>query len=163
VRVPVEPADLAPHPPQTGGERPVATGPVLGPPRPVEGPEVNPLPELGVPTLALVRGSTTPLAVGLDAMARQIGGRGSPDPVSVRAVRHTFVAITVGYVVWSLRGASLIASLLTSMPLWRSLDPLPILENRVAAEKRKQKRRWFGRRGRGNAAGVEQPLGEMVK
>jgi len=79
-------------------------------------------------------------------------------------VRHTFVAITVGYVVWSLRGASLLASLLTSMPLWRSLDPLPILENRVAAEKRKQRRRWFGRRGRGNAAaGPEQPLGEMVK
>jgi len=158
-----DPDDLAPHPPPSGGERPVVKGPVQGPPRP-EGPEVNPLPDLGVPTLALVRGSTTPLAVGLDNMARQIGGRGSADPMSVRAVRHTFVAITVGYVVWSLRGASLLASLLTSMPLWRSLDPLPILENRVAAEKRKQRRRWFGRRGRGNAAaGPEQPLGEMVK
>jgi hypothetical protein len=89
--------------------------------------------------------------------------------MSVKAVRHTFVAITVGYVVWSLRGASLLASLLTSMPLWRTLDPLPILENRakvLVRKKKKQKRQDdedARRDGRGERGDREQPLGEMVK
>jgi VCBS repeat-containing protein len=33
----------------------------------------------------------------------------------------------VGYVIWALRGASLLASALASLPLWRCFDPLPVL------------------------------------
>ena len=134
--------------------------------RPTNQGPVEPL-EMRVPDQTLVRRASVSLSMGLDAMARQIGSRGSNESASIRAVRHTFVAITVGYVVWSLRGASLIASLLTSMPLWRSLDPLPILENRVQPLTRKR-RRWFRRRGGGGSGGgggsarAEQPLGEMV-
>jgi VCBS repeat-containing protein len=159
---PVAPPDsLEPAAPR-GGKKPVTPvqpGGVPVAPIP-DGDDPGFYPESGVPSLAMTRGASASLAVGLDAMSRQIGSRGPSESASVRAVRHTFVAITVGYVVWSLRGASLIASLLTSMPLWRSLDPLPILENRVSAAKR-TRRRWFGRpRPGGNP---EQPLGEMVK
>jgi hypothetical protein len=35
--------------------------------------------------------------------------------------------LTVGYVLWLLRGGALLASLLSSMPAWRLLDPLPVL------------------------------------
>lgn len=38
------------------------------------------------------------------------------------------VASTVGYVLWSLRGGVLMASLLSSLPVWKIVDPLPILE-----------------------------------
>ena len=36
-------------------------------------------------------------------------------------------SLSVGYVIWLLRGGSLFASLLTSMPAWTSFDPLPVV------------------------------------
>jgi hypothetical protein len=57
------------------------------------------------------------------------------------------VVFTVGYVVWSLRGVSLLTSFLTTMPLWRTLDPLPVLEARARAlarrRRREQRRSWW--------------------
>jgi hypothetical protein len=35
--------------------------------------------------------------------------------------------LSVGYVVWMIRGGSLLASVLSSMPAWQLADPLPIL------------------------------------
>ena len=35
----------------------------------------------------------------------------------------------MGYVVWLARGGLLLASLLSSMPAWRAIDPLPVLTN----------------------------------
>jgi hypothetical protein len=37
--------------------------------------------------------------------------------------------LSVGYVVWLARGGRLLASLLSSMPAWRAIDPLPVLAN----------------------------------
>ena len=37
-------------------------------------------------------------------------------------------AISTGYVMWALRGSFLIASFLSTVPTWRSLDPLPIVD-----------------------------------
>jgi hypothetical protein len=36
--------------------------------------------------------------------------------------------LAVGYVLWLIRGGYLLSSLLTSMPAWRLIDPLPILD-----------------------------------
>ena len=36
-------------------------------------------------------------------------------------------ALSVGYVMWTLKGGYLIASALSSAPLWRMVDPLPVL------------------------------------
>nr|MDJ0856297.1 hypothetical protein [Desulfobacterales bacterium] len=36
----------------------------------------------------------------------------------------------VGYVVWLMRGGMLLSSLLSSLPAWQLLDPLPILARR---------------------------------
>jgi hypothetical protein len=43
-------------------------------------------------------------------------------------------AVATGCVTWALRGLSLLASFMTTLPLWRSFDPLPILD----AEEKKQ-------------------------
>jgi len=48
--------------------------------------------------------------------------------------------LSAGYVLWALRGGSLLASMLATLPVWRWLDPLPILESREDDEKRKRKR-----------------------
>jgi hypothetical protein len=36
-------------------------------------------------------------------------------------------SVMVGYVVWALRGASLLLGALSAMPMWRCFDPLPVL------------------------------------
>ncbi|MAE65767.1 MAG: hypothetical protein CMJ18_15975, partial [Phycisphaeraceae bacterium] len=46
--------------------------------------------------------------------------------------------MTVGYTVWALRGGSLLASLMTSLPVWQFVDPLPVIED-ARRHKRKKK------------------------
>ena len=42
----------------------------------------------------------------------------------------------IGYIFWTLRGGVLVAAALSQLPSWRMIDPLPVLEN-YAAENRK--------------------------
>ncbi|MDB5863898.1 MAG: hypothetical protein JWO70_1704, partial [Betaproteobacteria bacterium] len=42
-------------------------------------------------------------------------------------VRASAIIVSAGMVSWTLQGAGLIASLLTSAPAWRHLDPMPVL------------------------------------
>jgi hypothetical protein len=37
------------------------------------------------------------------------------------------LSLTVGYALWLLRGGALLASLLSTLPAWRLIDPLPVL------------------------------------
>jgi hypothetical protein len=43
--------------------------------------------------------------------------------------------VSYGYVMWLLRGGLLLSSLLSSLPAWASLDPLPILASGKRARK----------------------------
>ena len=36
---------------------------------------------------------------------------------------------SVGYILWLLRGGTLLASVMASMPAWRAIDPLPVLQS----------------------------------
>ncbi len=38
-------------------------------------------------------------------------------------------SFSVGYILWLLRGGTLLASVMASMPAWRAIDPLPVLES----------------------------------
>lgn len=42
--------------------------------------------------------------------------------------------LSVGYVIWTLRSGILLTGLLSSLPAWRFIDPLPILSGRVSAD-----------------------------
>jgi hypothetical protein len=46
----------------------------------------------------------------------------------VGAAVSTSLSLSVGYVFWSVRAGWLASALMTSMPVWRSIDPLPVLE-----------------------------------
>jgi hypothetical protein len=48
--------------------------------------------------------------------------------IMVNGVRLTGVSLSVGVVTWALRAGGIISSLLASLPAWRYVDPLPILE-----------------------------------
>ena len=39
----------------------------------------------------------------------------------------TGAGMSIGYVLWLLRGGLLLSSLLSSLPAWRFVDPLPVL------------------------------------
>ncbi len=46
---------------------------------------------------------------------------------TAEVVVGTSLGLTTGFLIWLLRGGTLLASLLSVTPLWKSLDPLPIL------------------------------------
>jgi parallel beta-helix repeat protein len=64
----------------------------------------------------------------LDTLHQQI--ETSSDRIDHIAGTATVVtaALSTGYVIWALRGSFLVASFLSTIPTWRSLDPLPIIE-----------------------------------
>jgi len=45
--------------------------------------------------------------------------------------------LSVGYVIWLVRGGALVGSMLSSMPLWNLVDPLPVL-SRTGANPRRE-------------------------
>ena len=46
--------------------------------------------------------------------------------------------LTTGLIAWVLRGGALASALLSTLPLWRSMDPLPLL---AARKKKKEDKR----------------------
>ncbi|MEW8067053.1 MAG: Ig-like domain-containing protein, partial [Candidatus Thiodiazotropha endolucinida] len=51
----------------------------------------------------------------------------STDKITVLTATFGTLALSAGYVAWLLRAGVLSASLLSFMPLWRQIDPLPVL------------------------------------
>ncbi len=49
------------------------------------------------------------------------------DKNAVASTLAVTTGLSVGYVIWLIRGGVLLSSLLTSLPAWRLIDPLPIL------------------------------------
>ena len=43
-------------------------------------------------------------------------------------VAVTSLAISAGYVFWSAKGGYLIASMISNLPVWQFMDPLPIID-----------------------------------
>jgi hypothetical protein len=77
----------------------------------------------------------------LDTMRREISGldnsTGSDSAFAVQISSAGGIVLTVGYISWILRGGALAATLLSTMPMWRQFDPLPLL----AARKRRRKKK----------------------
>jgi hypothetical protein len=47
--------------------------------------------------------------------------------VLAQAATGVTFTLSAGFITWLLRAGSLVTSLLTSMPMWRGFDPLPVL------------------------------------
>jgi VCBS repeat-containing protein len=72
----------------------------------------------------------------LDRMHEGIDGDTyrSADDVRVQAIMGATLSLTAGIVSWVLRGGSLLASLMSTVPLLNRFDPFPILKNREDEE-----------------------------
>ena len=62
-----------------------------------------------------------------DAMKDEISRENLVQKVYLGSAIVGSIGLSAGYVVWLLRGGMLLSSLLSSLPAWRVLDPLPIL------------------------------------
>jgi len=51
----------------------------------------------------------------------------SPTEFRVAAAKSSGVVLTAGVVAWILRSGALLSSLMSTIPLWKGYDPLPIL------------------------------------
>jgi hypothetical protein len=67
------------------------------------------------------------LAGDLDRMRDDMGEQTELEHWMSGSMAVGSFGLTVGYVLWLLRGGALIASLLSSLPAWRLIDPLPVL------------------------------------
>ena len=50
------------------------------------------------------------------------------------------MALSAGFVAWILRGGSLVASFLVSMPAWRHFDPLPVLGGELFTRRKRDRK-----------------------
>ncbi len=60
------------------------------------------------------------------------------ETLTVGTVAGLSSVLSVGYVVWAIRGGSLVASMLSALPVWRFADPLPVLEYSSKASNQKR-------------------------
>ncbi len=64
----------------------------------------------------------------LDLVREEMANDPHLGTTEVGTVTVVTTTLTVGYMLWTLRGGYLVASLLSSLPAWTTIDPLPILE-----------------------------------
>jgi len=76
----------------------------------------------------------------LDSMKREMSGGDQSDdvggPVVVQIATGMSLVVSAGFVSWLLRGGALAATLLSTMPMWKGFDPLPML---LVPKKRRKK------------------------
>jgi hypothetical protein len=74
----------------------------------------------------------------LQSIANQFKGDGEAADLTIGAAAGLTAVLGAGYAIWSLRAGTLLASVLSSLPVWGNFDPLPVLE-------------YWDRKGRGGA------------
>ncbi len=67
----------------------------------------------------------------LDGLKEEAEGEIELNKVAASSAIAVTTGLSVGYVAWLLRSGVLLSSLLSSMPAWRILDPLPVLAGRM--------------------------------
>ncbi|MEA2708401.1 MAG: hypothetical protein QOF78_1002 [Phycisphaerales bacterium] len=110
-------------------------------------PPIPPVPaQIAAPPPVAVVATAAPLQTNqlwqqLDVLSKELEENNAKPKINVGSVAGmTTTLLSVGYVIWCLRGGAFVATLLTTLPLWKWLDPLPVLDEREREEKKdKQK------------------------
>ncbi len=118
--------------------------------RPDEGETQNPFVIMPVELVASddPAGPEPPLSISevlmtkLDEVARSLQEAAGVEQEQQAFVAHvtavTGMTLSVGFVAWAIRSGSLLASCLTTIPAWRTFDPLP-----VVSLSRRERARWW--------------------
>ncbi len=79
-------------------------------------------------------GGSSTFAQALDEVRRQMNDESAPVQMGLATSALVSSGLSVGYVLWLARGGVLVASLISSVPAWASVDPLPVLAQMRRAE-----------------------------
>jgi len=71
--------------------------------------------------------ATEDLRRNLEALRDQLQDQGTEHRHVVASSIALTTGLSVGYVIWLVRGGALIGSMLSAMPAWQMIDPLPVL------------------------------------
>jgi hypothetical protein len=82
---------------------------------------------LGVPGDGRSALQSPALMDALDRLREGLQEQSRADALIVATTAAASLGLSVGYVLWLLRGGVLVSSMLSSLPAWRLVDPLPIL------------------------------------
>jgi hypothetical protein len=82
---------------------------------------------VSMPRLSEVDAAGGELLGHLDELRESVREHGKAQASAVAVTAAASLGLSVGYVVWLLRGGVLVGSLLSSLPAWRFVDPLPVL------------------------------------
>ena len=83
--------------------------------------------DLSIPAFHQLVVSTTPLNQFGEWVESSIDNGLGFHQVVIGSSAIATTSLSVGYVIWMLRGGSLFASLVSTLPAWSSFDPLPVL------------------------------------
>jgi hypothetical protein len=64
---------------------------------------------------------------GLDGFREEVESSTSFTTIVAGTAATVTAALSAGYVIWMIRGGYLLASVISTLPAWRSFDPLPVL------------------------------------
>ncbi|MFV2067355.1 MAG: cadherin-like domain-containing protein, partial [Pirellulales bacterium] len=77
----------------------------------------------------------------LDAFRQDLAWDTGYYTVGVAMATGTFSVLSAGYTLWTIRGGYLVSSLLSTLPAWRMMDPLPVLGTLVDPKEREKETR----------------------
>jgi hypothetical protein len=139
---PAKPAVQTPPPAPANGASnstatPVASAREDAPPSPARGaaiPDVriDSVPEQVFPFLA----KQSEMSKQMDDVAKELAS-GSKTRFAAGSASVVSLGASAAYFVWLLRGGSLLSSMLSIFPAWKSIDPLPVLDNFESRKRRK--------------------------
>ncbi len=75
-----------------------------------------------------------------DDLERGVEERQAQTQLVGRVASFSGMALSAGFVAWILRGGSLVASFLVSMPAWRHFDPLPVLGGELLTRRKRDRK-----------------------
>ena len=64
----------------------------------------------------------------LEEFRNELADNGRSLTFAAGSVAILSMAATAGYVIWSIKGGYLLASMLSQIPAWRFIDPLPVID-----------------------------------
>jgi hypothetical protein len=74
------------------------------------------------------------LVAQLDRLRQEVGEAQQAGMVSLASTALVSTGVSVGYVIWLVRGGVLMTSLMSVVPAWAGMDPLPVLAEMRRAE-----------------------------
>ncbi|WP_293997473.1 cadherin domain-containing protein [Sphaerotilus sp.] len=83
--------------------------------------------QLGTNLNSLSVRTGTALAEQLDRLRQEVGEAHQAGMVSLASTALISTGVSVGYVIWLVRGGVLMTSLMSVVPAWAGMDPLPVL------------------------------------